>query len=193
MKNWKLLLIAGMVLLAIGFFAGRQTSDVKIKTVAVKGKTVTDTIYSQQLSPDHSEIPDNPNYPVKHDTVRVKIKGDSIVKFIFSKVDTAKIIQNYITKNSYQKLLFDNDNGKLVVGAEVQYNLLQKLDCSFTPIHKETTIEKKRVLTPFVLGSYNSGYFGAGVGIYYYDVGVSVKYLNNFKTTGYEIGGYYKF
>jgi hypothetical protein len=189
-KYWKV--AVAIALLLIGFFIGRQTSEVKTSVKMIPGKTVIDTLYSEQLSPYHSEIPNNPILPLKPDAIR--IKGDSVPYAVIMKTDTAKIIQNYITKNSYRKQLFNDDNGKLIVSADVQYNLLQKLSYDFTPMQKVTTVEKKRVFTPFLIGSYNSwGYLGAGAGIYYYDVGVSAKYLTNFINTGYEVSLHIKF
>lgn len=185
--------IAVLILLGVGFFVGRQTSEVKETTKLVKGETIHDTIYSEQLTPYHSEIPLNPNYPIRHDTVRIKIKGDSIVKYVITKIDTAKIIQNYITKNSYRKQLFDNDNGKLTVSADVQYNLLQQMSYDFTPVQKVTTIEKKRVFTPFLVGSYSSNKFvGGGIGTYYYNLGFSAQYQTNFSSKNYIFSVYYK-
>jgi len=82
----------------------------------------------------------------------------------------------------------------LIIDAVVQYNEMQKLGYEFTPIIKKTTVEKRRILTPFVSASYNSfGQFGAGAGIYYYDVGISAKYVTDLKQNGYEIGLDYKF
>lgn len=191
--NWKWLLVVAIAFLVIGFFAGRSNSDVITKTVNVPGKTIHDTVYADQITPINSEIPDSPNLPMKPETI--KVKHDSIVyKKVYMTVDTAKIIQNYITKNSYRKQLFNNENGKLTVSADVQYNLLQKLSYDFTPMQKVTTVEKKRIFTPFLTGSYNSlGYWGAGGGIYYYDIGVSAKYVTDFKQSGYEIGLNVKF
>jgi hypothetical protein len=188
-KYWKI--AVAILLLAVGFFVGRQTSEVKTTTKLVPGKTVTDTLYSQQLSPYHSEIPDNPALPAKPDTVY--LPGDSVPYAVILKTDTAKIIQNYITKNSYRKQLFDDDNGKLIVSADVQYNLLQKLSYNFTPMQKVTTIEKKRVFTPFIVGSYSTNkWIGAGIGAYYYDIGVSAQYQTNFTSKNYLFSLYYK-
>lgn len=191
--NWKILIISGIVLLAIGFFAGRSTSKVVESVRYVQGESVKDTLYIPQLIPNHSEIPKNPVLPMKKDTIY--IKGDSIPYAIVMKVDTLQIIRKYITKNSYSKVLFDNNNGRLTVGAEVQYNLLQKIDYSFTPIEKQTITETVRTFTPFVLGTYNSlGYFGIGGGMYYHNVGISAQYLTNFKSpTAYEVGFHIKF
>jgi hypothetical protein len=191
-KNWKWVLATVIALLAIGFFAGRATVVMKTVTKTVPEKKVTDTIYFEQLSPDHSVIPESPVLPMKKDS-SLKKEGNMVIKYVFLKVDTPKIIADYVKRNSYKKTLFNNENGKMTIDATVQYNLLQQLDYSFTPIQKQTTIEEMRIFTPFVTGSVSSFGIGIGGGIYYYNVGISAKYLTNFKNTGYEIGLNVKF
>jgi len=179
-----------MVLISIiGFFAGRWTLKPDIQIEYIQGETIYDTILKPV--PYLVEVPAKPILPLKPDTIR--IPGGT--EYIVMKVDTAKIIANYIQKNIYKETLFDNDTiGKFSFEAVVQYNEMQKFGYDFTPIQKQTTIIKKRVLTPFLSTSYNSfGYFGAGGGIYYHDLGVGLKYMTDFQKTGYEIGFSYKF
>jgi hypothetical protein len=177
--------------LFVGFLAGCWSSKPVEKISYKKGETVRDTIYSERLVPYKVEVPAKPNLPLKPDTIRLSGKPEIIAM----KVDTAKIIADYIIKNSYQKTLFDNTkDGKFIFNAIVQYNQLQQIGYEFTPIQKTITIEKKPVLTPFLTVSYNTlGYIGTGIGIYYHDIGVSAKYLSNFNNTGYEFGINYKF
>ena len=189
-ENWKLLLL-GLLILSIGFIAGRCTDKTISKIEYIKGETVRDTIFATKLVPYKVEIPAKPVLPMKPDTIRIPGKPE----IIRMKVDTAQIIADYIKENSYSNVLFDDQQkGKLTVASVVQYNTLKKLGYEFTPIQKQTTIEKRRVFTPFVNASYNTfGYYGAGAGLYYYDVGVNVKYLSDFKTKGYEFGVNIKF
>lgn len=189
-KNWKALLL-GLIILLAGFFAGRWTIKPIEKTEYVKGETIRNTVYSEKLVPYKVEVPAKPTLPLKPDKIRIPGQPEIITL----KVDTAQIIADYVKANSYKQTLFDNKTeGKLVIDAVVQYNLMKRLSYEFTPMQKQTTIEKRRVLTPFVSGSYNSfGYWGGGAGIYYYDVGVSAKYITDFKNKGYEIGLNYKF
>jgi hypothetical protein len=181
--------VIGIAALIIGFFIGRWQTEPSIVTKYIKGETVTNTVYVDK--PYEVIIPTKPVLPMKPDTIR--IPGKPV--YIASIVDTAAIIADYVKLNKYSKTMFDNGTvGKLVVGAEVQYNKLNKLDYSFTPMEKQTTIIKQRVFTPFLGVSYNTfGYAGAGVGIYYYNVGLGLKYLSNFKSKGYEFGLNYKF
>lgn len=190
LKNWKLWLL-GLLILSVGFIAGRCTDKTVVKTEYVKGETVRDTIFATKLVPYKVEIPAKPTLPMKPDTIRIPGKPE----IIRMKVDTAQIIADYIKENSYYNVLFDDqEKGKLTVASVVQYNALKKLGYEFTPIQKQTTIERRRIFTPFVNASYNTlGYYGAGAGLYYYDVGVNVKYLTDFKTKGYEFGLNVKF
>lgn len=185
-KYWWVIPILALV---IGFFIGRWQTEPKITVKYVKGETVTNTVYVDK--PYEVIVPAKPVLPMKPDTIRIPGKPE----FVFLKVDTAAIIADYIKLNKYSRILFDNSTvGKLIVGAEVQYNKLNKLDYSFTPMEKQTTIIKQRLFTPFIAVSYNTfGYGGIGGGVYYYNVGIGLKYLSNLKGTGYEFGLNYKF
>lgn len=160
-----------------------------MKVEYVKGETVTNTVYVDK--PYAVEIPAKPILPMKPDTIRIPGK----LQYIASIVDTAAIIANYIKRNKYNPILFDNNTqGKLQLDLAVQYNKLDSLGYTFTPMEKQTTIIKQKVFTPFVSTSYNTfGYFGAGGGVYYHNLGAGVKYLSDFKSTGYEFGINYKF
>lgn len=188
--NWIHIIIM-VSILGAGFFLGRYTTEPKTEVKYVKGKTVTDTIYSERLVPYKVEIPVHPDLPLKPDTSK-KDPVHTEIKFV---VDTAKIIANYIVRNSYKQTLFDSDTvGRLDVEAVVQYNKMQKLGWNYTPIHKEVIKIQKRVFVPFVSGSYNSfGYVGAGGGFFYHDLGISAKYLTNFQNKGWEVGAHFKF
>lgn len=188
--NWIHILI-GVLILGAGFFLGRCTTEPKTTTKYVKGKPIHDTLYSEQLVPYKVEVPVHPDLPLKPDTSRKESKPGSI-SFV---VDTAKIIANYIVRNSYRQTLFDNDTiGKLSISPEVQYNKLQKVGWEFTPVRKEVIKIQKRVFVPFVSGSYNSfGYVGAGGGFFYHDLGISAKYMTNFQDKGVEVGLHFKF
>jgi len=171
-----------LILVLIGFFVGRWTIG-KQDVQYVKGDTVRDTLLVD--NPYYIEIPAKPLLPLKPDTI------DNTIYF---KVDTAKIISEYIKRNSYRKVMFDNLDGKLTVDAVVQYNKLDRLAYEFTPIQKQTTITKTRVLVPFISSSWNSfGIVGIGGGLYYHDVGLGAKYITDFTRQGYELGLNIKF
>lgn len=189
-KNWKTI-VACIVIMFIGFMFGRWTTKPTVKVKYIKGETITETIYKEQLKPYLVVVPEKPTLPTKPDTVEIPGKP----QIVFQKTDTAKIIGNYIRECHYVNTLFDDDTkGKLKVNSVIQYNQLKKMSYEFNPIEKVTTIEKQRVLTPYINASYNTlGYFGAGGGVYYHNVGVSVKYITDFNNKGYEVGIHYKF
>lgn len=177
------LIIIGIVILIAGFFIGRSTTTSSLVTKYIKGETVTNSV--NVPVPYNVFIPAVPSLPTKPDTIN---------NYIVLKVDTAKIIANYILRKRYTTHLFDDKNGKLIVSSVVQYNSLDSLGYSFTPIIKEVTVTKSKIFTPFLNASYNSfGYYGAGGGIYYHNIGVGAKYITNFSQQGFEVSANIKF
>jgi len=183
-KYWYIPVIA----LVIGFFIGRGNTITKEVVKYVKGDTIHDSIPTPY--PVKIIVPSKPVLPMTPDTIII----DSI-KYHFIKVDTAKIISEYINRKTYRPILFDDkENGKLSLGLVVQYNKLDSIGYEFTPIHKETTITKERIFTPFINVSYNSfGYIGVGGGLYYKNIGVGAKYITDFNNNGLELSGNIKF
>ena len=179
-------IVVALLIGATSFFLGRSTIDAEIEYR--DGEVVHDTIYSEQLVIDTVVIPEEPDLPTKPDTV--KLPGEKII--IIQIVDTAKIIANYIEKRKYNNRLFDNENGKLDISADVQYNELKQLRYTFVPKLKEVT--KLKLITPFISTSYNSfGYVELGGGIFIKDIGIEGKYVTDLKNKGFEIGMKYKF
>jgi len=134
-------------------------------------------------------VPKMLQLPTKHDTITI-----NKVKYVVEKVDTAKLIANYIQRKYYKTPLFDDSNGKLTVTSVVQYNSLDSIAYSFTSITKEVTIIKSKIFTPFLNASYNSfGYYGVGGGIYIKNIGLGAKYITNFSQNGYEVSFGIKF
>lgn len=178
-----------VITLVIGFFIGRGNTTTKEVIKYVKGKTITKEV--KVNVPVNVYIPAKPTLPTKPDT----IWKDGKPIYIALKVDTAKIISEYINRKTYNPILFDDkENGKLSLGLVVQYNKLDSIGYEFTSIHKETTITKERVFTPFINASYNSfGYIGVGGGMYYRNIGVGAKYITDFNNKGLEISGHIKF
>jgi len=158
-----------IVLCLISFFLGRITTKPKETVKYVKGETITNTVKVPDVK--YIEVPKIYYLPTKP----VTITKDSIVVQV---VDTSKIIEEYITKNQYIFNVFDDEKGKLDVNQTIQYNKLQNFDYTFTPIQKEITIKRERIVSPFASVSYNSfGTVGAGGGLFYHNIGVEVQYL----------------
>ena len=189
MKTKTIILIISFIVVAIiAFLSGRATS---VTYVDVPGETVTDTFYSEELIPYEVLVPAKPNLPQKPDTQYIDT-GKTIIKEVLMKVDTAKIIANYIELRKYNKQMFDNEDGKLVVDAQIQYNELIKLEYTFTPVEHKVVL--KRTIEPFISTSYNSfGFVEAGGGLYMKNFGLEGKYVTNFSQKGFEVGIHYKF
>ncbi len=177
--------ILGLIILWIGFAWGRSTIKDNIIVEYVKGETIRDSI--PYPVPVESETPLDPELPL------IQIPGETIG--ITQKVDTSRIIAEFITKNKYRETLFDSDTvGTLIVESDVQYNKLQKLGYNFTPVQKNVSFQKEKLITPFVFTSINSlGGFEIGGGFFYRDLGFDVRYLTSGGQTGVGIGFHIKF
>lgn len=188
-KNNAIWAILALLLLGVGFIFGRWTQKPDVEIKYVKGETIRDSI--PYPVPVEVEVPAKPILPTKPDTLR--LPGEKI--YVSQVVDTAQIIAEFIKRNSYRETLFDSDTlGTMIVDAQVQYNQLQKLGYTFTPVQKQITTEKRKVLTPFLSTSVNSfGYVGAGAGVYYNNLGFEAKYLTDFQKKGVELGLHIKF
>ena len=171
----------------IGFYMGKKSIVVITKVEYIKGETIRDTVNVAILVPEKVEIPSNPIFIYKTDTIN---------KIIVQQVDTAKIIEDWVMNRKYNLTLFDNDNGKLNIDASVQYNQLKDLRYSFTPIQQVITKQKEQVLQSFVSGSYSSfNYIGLGGGVFYHNLGLEYQFQRDFKIgdNGHSFGLKYKF
>ena len=91
------IVVSYILVAVIAFFSGRSISDVKV--IQKEGKTVTDTIYSERLVPYEVVNPSDPKLPIKKDTIWI----DNLhIKEVVMKVDTSKIISEYIKLNKYK-------------------------------------------------------------------------------------------
>ncbi len=160
-------LIIGLIIgILIGFCMNRSINNSEREIKYVKGETIRDTI--KVAIPYEVVQPSKPKYIYKTDTV-----NNTIIQL----VDSAAIIQDWILKRNYAQTLFDNQNGKLDIDLSVQYNQLQSLRYSFTPIQKVITKHSFKVWQPFVSGSYSTlDYIGLGGGIFYHNLGFEYQY-----------------
>ena len=182
MKN--ILLVCCMVCLAIGFFLGRMNIKEKEVTRYVQGETIRDTI--TRLVPDTIYLTGELKYKYVY-------KTDTIYRDVptVDRDETIKAtIEDWNLVRDYRRTLFDNESGKLSIDLSVQYNELQKLSYSFTPIQKQTVVRKERVLEPFISVSIlcpNSFSFGGG--FFYHNLGFRAEWAQN----GLIFGVLYKF
>lgn len=185
--NYWLILI--LIAFAAGFFLGRGKIRTSVKTEYVKGETVTKTVYVPQ--PTIVYVPKEYVLPTKRDTIYVDNHPYPV-----QTVDTTKIIQEYITQNTYQFNAFDDENGKLDIKQMIQYNRLQNFNYTFTPIKTVITKIDKPVFVPFISASYNSfGVSGVGGGVFFKNTGIEYNYLYRpvDKQIGHMIGVKFKF
>lgn len=178
-----LVLSACIVCAVSGFFAGRSVSNVITDTKYIKGETIHRSIPKIELVPYAVTTPVLLSY---RDPVRKDSTGKAIITATPANIDSAMVatVKDWNLKRSYSKILFDNQYGKEDYKAVVQYNELQELSYNFTPITKETTIEKLRTFTPFISASYSTfNIAGVGGGFYYHNVGFELQYLRNYSPT----------
>lgn len=180
----KILLLGCVACLLIGFFIGRKASREKVIEKNVPGKTIRDTI---------TNIVADTIYRDGEIRYKLVYKTDTIyndVPVIDREATIVATVEDWNRTREYRKLLFDNESGKLDIVLSVQYNELQKLVYSFTPMHKETTIVKKKVFVPFISASridYNSVSIGGG--FFYYNLGFRAEWMKQ----NFNFGVLYKF
>ena len=166
MKTKHIVIIFLLSLIA-GFFLGRVSLKTKEKTKYIKEKTITSSVNIPQ--PEREIIPYKPLLPLTY----VFLKDT-----VFEKVDTAKIIQEYIAERQYNFTLFDNHFGKLNLKPTLQYNRLVNFDYSFTPITKVKY--EAPTFIPFISSSFTTfGTAGIGGGFFYKNWGIEYNYLYN--------------
>ncbi len=173
LREMKYYIYIWLVLIAFagGFFLGRGKVRTSVKTEYVKGETVVRPVKIPY--PTTVYIPYVYFLPTKSDTLY--LDGEH---YPIQTVDTAKIIEEYITQNTYEFNVFDDDNGKLDINQTIQYNKLQSFDYSFTPIHKTTTIMKKNLFEPFGSVGYTTfNQVSFGGGFFLNNIGLEYNYI----------------
>ena len=171
MKKY-IIIILSIICLLTAFLVGRQTMDHEETTRIVQGETIRDTI--TQFIPDTVYLTGELKYKYVY-------KTDTIYKdvpVIDRRATMAATVEDWNKVREYRRILFDNENGKLSFDLKVQHNELQRLSYSFTPMHKEVTIVKKRVFEPFVSVSfYTNNTFSVGGGFFYRDIGFRAEWI----------------
>lgn len=180
----KILIICCIGCLTIGFFLGRFNVREKEVTKYVQGETIRDTIMN--FIPDTVRLSGEVRY-------RYKYKTDTVYKDVpvVDRDETIKAtLEDWNLIRDYKRILFDNESGRLFVDLSVQYNELQKLSYSFTPVHKEVVTVKQRVFEPFVsVTCVKLNSFSMGGGFFYRDIGFRLELSRE----GMSLGLMYKF
>lgn len=201
-KNWwkiALLALAAIALFGLGFYIGRQREPEVITKTEIK---------YVELPPIHDSIDRPVPVYVKKpaDSLNILLAmiqdgkyqeyfpekvRDSVV--YVTKEDTAKVIRDWATERFYKETLFDVDTvGRFVYDAKVQYNRLQTLSYTFTPIQKqtETTIKTTRKFLPYLGAGLDTGgsLVGQGGMFFKQDAGLAVQYRYDTKTKENAVG-----
>lgn len=215
--NWKDIVayvVIIIILLLIGFFIGRKTTEGK---VTVETKYIT-------LPPIHDTVPDPYPIEVKKPIDTASIIQDCVKKGIYVELfpykketdtvytsrDTAQIVYDWASVRKYKETLFNIDTlGKCEVDISVQYNRLDTMMYTYTPIQEQTTItkEKIRTVSPFIgvgvstsvapsgeVGKHTSVDIEAGLFVKE-KYGVGLEYQYEILNGSHNVGGmfYYKF
>jgi hypothetical protein len=191
-KYMKKEIILVLIGIAIGFFLARLTVKENERERLVVGKQVNGKVYAnfklgKELKEFETSITEIPSIFWRVDTVN---------NYITHPVDTEKIISDFILKREYSFNVFNNEQGKLDIKQEVQYNRIQSFDYTFTPIHIEKTTYRKPLIMPYLSATYNTlNYVGVGGGFFLKDFGLEYNYLynNTSRNTAHQFGIKYKF
>ena len=177
-KYW---IVVVLIALAIGFFIGSQAVGTKEIVKYIKGETVTGSVQPHLLTVKQEFDTDYRFMPYRF------LRGDTVkvleIEYIKTIPDTAKIVEDFLKKRYYEFTVFDDKNGKFIAKPIVQYNSLSSFDYSFTPIQKEITRYREKVLVPFAGLSYNTlNYIGVSGGLFYHNLGFEYQYQHNINT-----------
>ena len=203
-----------IILLLIGFFVGRKTTE---------GKVTVETKY-MTLPPIHDTVPYPYLVEVNKPIDTANIIQDCVKKGIYAELfpykketdtvytnrDTTQIVYDWASVRKYKETLFDIDTvGKCEVNISVQYNRLDTMIYTYTPIRRQTTItkEKIRTVSPFIgvgvstsvapsgeVGKHTSVDLEAGLFVKE-KYGVGLEYQYEVLNGSHNVGGmfYYKF
>ena len=200
-KNWwkiAVFIIAGLFLLGLGFYIGRQREPetiIKTEIKYVELPPVHDTIdkpvpYKVVEPADTADIILACIKSGKFEELFPKQPGDTVY---VTQQDSAAVIKDWATERLYSEILFDVDTlGKCVVDASIQFNRMQNMSYTFTPIQKqtETTVKTTRSFLPYLGGGLNTaGTFMAQGGMFFkQDAGFGVQYNYDPKTKTNSVG-----
>ncbi len=169
MSKFGLCVLFLIVGLAIGLYFGR--CHVTEKTV-VEYKEMPTVSISVTPDPVHYSIPELPMWIIIED-----------------RIDTAAILNDWITKREYKGLVGNDTVGHVQWSAVVQYNQLPLFNLDFTPVQRMVTTTVERKLASFVFIGFNSaGYGSAEAGVFLGKWGVAAEIGTDFKGKSYGGG-----
>lgn len=182
----KIYIIAILIAFTVGFFLGRGKVRTSIKTEYIKGETVTNSV---KVPSPTIQIPVVYFLPTKSDTLYLDNKAYPI-----QVVDTAQIIQDYISQKNYEFNAFNDLNGRLDIKQTIQYNKIQDFQYTFTPFHKITTVTNKNLFEPFGSIGYNTfNQISIGGGVFINNLGLEYNYIYGNNQSGHGLSFKLKF
>jgi hypothetical protein len=188
MINWKKIgsyVGAFLVVFLTGFGVAKLTIKPEVKTITKyeKSDPIIDSI--PKPYPVIKEVPAKIDsaglmkYCIDNHLYDYLIPRYEVEKIVYEKVDTMKILTDWLTLRELRVVAFDDEvNGKFVADLTIQYNNLQNFKYNFTPIQKviENTITKVPKFEPalgigMMLDNSAIGmagvYFGQHYGLFY--------------------------
>ena len=189
MKPRNYMIIALVVFLA-GFLAGRITVPYRTEVRYEKQAVQQGSYVHHQLVPVKVESPGlsvMPAVPLLYwaegqDTVEIIREVEKEIK-----VDTLAVLSDYLLKRTYKETLFDNEQGRFDLTAEVQYNRMTALSYDYVPLKEIRTTVSKPVWQPYVGAGYATNRtLCIGGGVFYHNLGVDYTY--HFSLPGREAG-----
>jgi hypothetical protein len=121
-------------------------------------------------------------------------KIDTVTKEVKQVVDTTAILQDWAKKRQYVGELFSDSTGHAEYTAEVQYNQLQLLTHTYTPLQKvvTTTVYKTDAFAPFIfVGADSRQYITVQAGAFIKNYAIAVDGgvgLNGGRYCGIRVG-----
>lgn len=203
-----------IVILLIGFFIGRCTTNdkVKIETEYIQLPPIHDTI--TDIRPSYIEIPADTahiiQYCIDKGLYSELFPYKEITDTIYTSRDTSQILYDWATTRAYSETLFDIDTiGRCDVDILVRFNRLDSVSYTYIPMERRTTLtrQKTRLFSPFIgIGASTSIYPSGEVGKHAsadIDIGLFIKekygvgfeYQYEVLNGSHNVGGmfYYKF
>lgn len=177
MKNLQVICCIGC--LVIGFVFGRMNVRENEVVKYVPGETVYQTITKVVPDTVYKKGELRYKYVYRVDTVYKDVPVVDREKTI------AATVEDWNNIRDYKKVLFDDDKGRLLVDLSVQYNELQRVSYAFTPVYKETTVIKRKVIEPFVSASFlDFSSISVGGGVFYHALGFRVEWMKKGMNVG---------
>ena len=185
---WKVAVyvIAGLFLLGLGFYVGKQRDPEVITKYITKYTT---------LPPVHDTVDKPVPYLVTRPVDTANVILECIKNGLYAELfpdakkdtiyvtqeDTSMVLKDWATERLYKETLFDNDSlGTFIVDAAVRYNRLSSIGYNYTPIQKQEYTEVKTIrrFLPYVGGGLttNNVYMVQGGMFIHQDAGFALQY-----------------